>query len=376
MAAKVESPDSLKGGFSFPEALRAHHGASLSGPVKDWFKRRQIPPVLLFTGPSGIGKRRVAFELAQWILCEKNGFHPKVPQETATLETPLFGCRSCISCLRIQSGNTVAITEILPEDGEDSSSASGTLKIDQFRELKASVGFNGGHETFRIILIPKADRMTPQAANSVLKLLEEPPVGWLLFLTANDSTLLLPTIVSRCQIFRLKPLAQELIQDLLGEQGVHPEEKRLVCASLAQGSWNRAVRFAQDTVWEKRKLIFQLLNDPQQAVSPLMDWMSQEPVHFEIFLDILEQILGDLIRWAAVVKPVDAEEFGWKQMDHRKELVAHTKTALKKLETIPGVRAFWLEQAERCAKARYDILTSLNKKLLSQDLLFPWLRIQ
>src|SRR6185312_5189559 len=98
----------------------------------------------------------------------------------------------------------------------------------------------GSHEgSYRIFLIPNADRMTPQAANSVLKILEEPPRGWIFFLTASDPTLLLATVLSRCQQLKLRPMPLETIQELLSEAGILGEKQK-VAASLSQGSWGRA----------------------------------------------------------------------------------------------------------------------------------------
>ena len=82
------------------------------------------------------------------------------------------------------------LTEITAEiDSEEGVTSTGALKIDQFRRLKETAGYGAHEGSHRVILIPNADRMTTQAANSVLKILEEPPRGWVFILTASDPTL-------------------------------------------------------------------------------------------------------------------------------------------------------------------------------------------
>ena len=363
-----------------PSIVVQHHGKSLFGPMREWKLRNQVPPVLLLTGQQGIGKRAMAYFLAQWILCEKNG----ISGETFA-EVP---CETCLTCRKALSGNGVDVTEIMSDAEEDAGSDPGkpstlktnsfkpslksNLKIDQFRKLKASAGFGAHEGRFKIILIPGADRMTHQAANSVLKLLEETPPNWLFFLTANDSTLLLPTLVSRCQVLRLKPFSAQEIQELLKAAGI-PQERIELCAELSQGSWNRALNFASDEVWQQRKILFQFLSEPSRVLLSLIDWTAQDPSHCEILIDLLEQLTADLIRWSAPASPVPLANFTWTQWDGKNDLMAHAQWAIARYGGIEGARSFWIARAERLAQARQDSLVPLNRKLFAQDLLLPWL---
>ena len=220
-APKEETSDQ-PGMLPVPEPVIRHHGASVFGAMREWTAQKRVPPVLLLTGTAGCGKRSISYWLAQWILCETRGMSTgAAPGDTGTPDdqdpftSSLFGdmgaapppaaepepqapasgdpgpCGECNSCRRAIQGNWVDFTEVLPEDSGDgsSSSSTGTLKVDQFREIKRKLGFGAHEGAYRIVLIPNADRMTVQAANSVLKLLEEPPPGWLFFLTASDPTL-------------------------------------------------------------------------------------------------------------------------------------------------------------------------------------------
>ncbi|MCM2321915.1 MAG: hypothetical protein NDJ90_01490 [Oligoflexia bacterium] len=362
-----------------PEAVIGHHGSEGLFPVmKEWAAQKKIPPVLLIAGVPGVGKRSIGNFLAQWILCEKGPFGRPSAAEEETVDlfcepapAPATSdaasprpCGQCSSCQRALKGNWVDFTEILPEEGQ-------TLKIDQFRELKASQGFGAHESAYRVILIPNSDRMTPQAANSILKLLEEPPRGWIFFLTASDPTLLLPTIVSRCQSLRLKPFRTETVEALLAEAGVAPA-RRAVCAQLAHGSWGKALELAQDESWEKRREIFELLVRPEDAISSLVDWAAAEPRNFDLLLSQLEQLTADLIRWSAGSTPPD--QYAWQNSDGKAALIQHAKTLSQ--GGIPRARDFWLERAERIARARGEALAPLNRKVLIQDLLLPWLSVR
>jgi hypothetical protein len=356
--------------------------------MKEWRAKKRVPPVLLLTGLPGVGKRSMAWHLSQWILCEKNGLNksqddgqdslfgmgaPAVTTEV-DLESPPRPCGECSNCLKALHGTWIDFTEIVSGDDADEG-AGGALKIEQFRKLKSSMGFGGHDSAYRIVLIPDADRMTIQAANSVLKLLEEPPAGWVFLLTAADSTLLLPTIVSRCQTIRLKPFPRETIEELLRLEGID-EKKIPICAELAQGSWGKALAWTQQETWEKRKLVVDFLSDPKTHLNAMVDWASFEPRNLDRMIDQLESLASDLIRWSLSgvtpsAAPGNPENYRWVNSDARTALVQNAKHALKIGHE--RARARWLTHSERLARARVELQAPLNRKLLAQDLLMPWL---
>ena len=343
-------------------AWYAHHLAGLESVLEGWLEHQRIAPVILITGASGVGKRETAYSLAQWIFCERSGWgsSPREPR-------PGVACGECSACVKALHGSWVDFQEISAEGTDDAdedaegakSAASATLKIDQFRDLKASQGFGGFDGGFRITLIREADRMTPQAANSVLKLLEEPPPGWILFLTANDVSQLLPTLVSRCQTFRLRPLAAGLVTEILTRQGISGDRAR-ACAELAQGSVRKASQLAQDETWEKRTQILKFLDSPHLELNALVDWAAQDPRHLQLLLDQLELALEEMLRWT--LNPA-GHSFTQRAL---KPVVSGRK------ESPVELRRLWTRQAERLFRARSEALTPVNKKLLVQDLLLPF----
>lgn len=156
----------------------------------------RMPHALLFTGPAGIGKMLVARILAAALLCAGEASKP---------------CGECLSCQKARQKSHPDLI-IVPNEG-------GSLKIDQVRGLQQEVALTPYYGKGRVFIIEEAERMTAQAANSLLKLLEEPPAGTVFILTASSPYALLPTIVSRCRIMPFQPLSYQALTDLLTKQG-------------------------------------------------------------------------------------------------------------------------------------------------------------
>ncbi len=339
-----------------PETVLKHHSAVLKPWMEQCLLQNKVPPVTLFSGPMGTGLDSIAHYLAQWLLCENKS------------QTP---CLKCPNCLRALKGQWLDFTEIKVSD-EDLES-TGSLKIDQLRPLKNALGFGAYSGSYKITLIHPAERMTPQAANSLLKILEEPPPGWVFFLTTADVTLLLPTLVSRCQVLKFKPFPPELLLDLLEQENIPPERK-ILCSTLAQGSWSKALKLASDKTWEQRENLFHFFEKPQTELGPLLEWAALETKNFELLIDQLEQVLEDLIQWTLTAETHDNNYF-WKNTDGQKALTAHAQAVTSKLGSKANARAFWLKNADRIFRARQELQTPLNKKILIQDVLMPWLEI-
>lgn len=342
-----------------PLPLVKHHGHGVQGifaPMREWLTQGRIPPVLLITGASGIGKRTLAYFLSQWILCEK-----RITQDDANEPGP---CGTCLNCLRAIKGSWVDFLEVHSHE-EDTES----LKIDQFREIKSKVGFGAHEGSHKIILIPHADHMTIHAANSILKLLEEPPTGWIFMMTASDPSLLLPTIVSRCQTLRLKPIPRDIIIQLL-QSSEAPPDRIQIASDLAQGSWGKAWELIQNENWTRRTDLFDFLADPSGMLNSILDWATLNSQQFHFLVDQLELFTLDLIQWSLA-----PSNYSWINKDGEISLSSHAKNATRAFGSIHHARSFWLERAERLAQVRQETSAPLNRKILAQNLLIPWFEI-
>ncbi len=190
----------------------------------------RVAHAYLLTGPPQIGKRSLALNFAQALNCLDE-------------EKP---CGQCLACSKIAHGNHPDVQII---DGE-----GGTLKIDQMRTLRHKAVLSPLEGRWKVYIIRQMEQATAEAANCLLKTLEEPPSNVILMLTASEAEVLLTTIVSRCQVLNLRPLATETVQSSLQERwGVEVERAQLL-ARLSGGRLGWAVTASQnDAILDQRE---------------------------------------------------------------------------------------------------------------------------
>lgn len=181
----------------------------------------------LLTGPAGIGKTALTLEFARLLQCAGRALTSGEP------------CGECPSCRKIAHGNHPDVTLIEPEKG------TRTLKIEKVREMirLASLAPNEGR--WRIFVIPEIERMVPAGANALLKTLEEPAPNVVLLLTSSEPEVILPTILSRCQVVPMGPLSPDEVAQALRERWQTPEDDARALAALANGRLGWAVRAAE-----------------------------------------------------------------------------------------------------------------------------------
>ncbi len=197
----------------------------------------------LFTGPEGVGKKAAAMAVAAAIFCrQKTGTSP---------------CGNCPGCVKFSSQNHPDFLHIAPRGA--------TIKIDQVRELKKTLAFSPFESDHRVILLEDVHTMRREAANSLLKLLEEPPPGNILLLTADEMQPLLPTLVSRCQVIPFFPLPHDLATELIRQQ--NPDmvaEDAVLLAFLTGGCPGMAASFKAREFLPLRREIIQTLLQRQK----------------------------------------------------------------------------------------------------------------
>jgi DNA polymerase-3 subunit delta' len=148
-------------------------------------------------------------------------------------------------------------------DGDNLPKEGGTLKVDQIREVQRSLSLKPYQSKFRVALFLRFQEANDNAANALLKTLEEAPAHAILLLTADTPEQLLPTIISRCEILRLRPLPIEAVESDLIARGVDEERARLL-SHISGGRPGYARRLVDDvTLLEKRD---ERLNDLQSLL--------------------------------------------------------------------------------------------------------------
>jgi len=179
----------------------------------------------LFCGPRGSGKTTIARLLAKSLNCEE-----RKPGEFEP-------CNKCSSCLEINEGRSIDLTEI------DAASNRG---VDEIRELRDGIKFRPVKSKYKVFIIDESHQLTKEAANALLKTLEEPPSHAVFILATTEIHKMIPTIISRCQRFDFRKLTlPEIISRLemvAKKEGVHVEKPALELIALSSGG---AIRDAE-----------------------------------------------------------------------------------------------------------------------------------
>jgi DNA polymerase-3 subunit delta' len=170
----------------------------------------------LFTGPPGIGRRTLARRFAQALNCEA----PPAPGDF---------CGTCRTCHQIDGQVHPDLAVVAAE------SVGGTLKVDQVREMQRSLSLAPYSAALRVALLLRFEEANPNAANALLKTLEEPADRVVILLTAESAETLLPTIASRCEVIRLRPLPLDQLSAMLQERWGLSAERGALLAHLSGG---------------------------------------------------------------------------------------------------------------------------------------------
>lgn len=166
--------------------------------LQNYLQAKERPHALLFSGAAGLGKRTLALEFAKALLCfQHNGTD---------------GCEAC-RLMNLQDGNLSHPDFVLVQHEWDDKKdrLRDTIIIDQIRELTAKTALAPVMSPTRVCIVEDADTMLPAAANAFLKLLEEPPAGWVIILLAANVNRLLPTIMSRVVQLRFQAIEPQLV---------------------------------------------------------------------------------------------------------------------------------------------------------------------
>jgi len=207
--------------------------------------RHAVRHAYLFAGPAGVGRRSLALRFAQALNC----------RHASADGLPCGTCHDCQQIERMQHPDLMLV---------QAESQGGVLKVDQVREARRVLTLKPYQSAYRIVLFLRFQEANDSAANALLKTLEEAPSHAVLILTADSPEQLLPTIVSRCEILRLRPLPLESVEAFLRARGLQEEPARLV-AHLSGGRPGYALRLAEDPA--RRQFREQTLSDLQALLA-------------------------------------------------------------------------------------------------------------
>lgn len=180
-------------------------------------ERERLAHAYVFLGPEQVGKRTLALQLAMALNCAR-------PEEAP--------CGGCLSCRKVHSGNHPDVRLL---------GGQGRLGIAEVRELQREAHLSPVEGRYRVFVLDGFQEATVEAANALLKTLEEPPPRAVLVLVAQEGAPLLPTVLSRCQALHFRLVPSAWIRRSLVERGVEPQRaEQLAALALGRPGWAHA----------------------------------------------------------------------------------------------------------------------------------------
>jgi len=240
--------------------------------------QKRIGHAYLFSGIPAVGKKTIAREFVKALNCEK---------EDALHDS----CSECSSCRKIQRGNHPDVFSV-EVDGQ-------FIRIDAIREIQEQMKCKPLEARRRVFVIDDADKMNDQAANALLKILEEPSPSNILILVTARPYSMPSTIISRCQHMRFNPLRFDTVAKFLVDQTGMDNQRALLLAGLSGGSIGRAMELNEDDIVVYRTELIKLLsitqrNDPFSLIN-FASFLGQGKKEIKQGLNILSTIFRDAL---------------------------------------------------------------------------------
>ncbi|HYW75644.1 MAG TPA: DNA polymerase III subunit delta' [Gammaproteobacteria bacterium] len=296
----------------------------------------QLSHALVFAGLPGIGKRRFAKALAASVLCHSTRSGA--------------ACGECASCSRIAAGTHPDLLRLSPEE------AGKRIGIEAVREFAAHLLLTSQYRRGRVGIIEPAEAMTLNAANSLLKTLEEPPAGSHIFLVADHLMSLPATIRSRCQIIDPGHPSQEAARAWLHEQGA--KEAAEAIAEFTHAPL-QALELARNDYVERKQAwarqVVALLEGEDDVVAVSEQWQKE---NLTLLLAWLYTWALDLLRLHALGADANLYNDGWRQELLRQRARCDIQKTMSLTDAI--------------VDARVQLEGQLNRQSLLENVLITW----
>ena len=304
-------------------------------------RQNHMPHALLLAGPEYCGKLDFAKSLAKSLLCESRD------------STTQLACNQCKSCSLYEAGSHPDFTSVQLAEKKSQ------IVVDQIRQLNGFVYLSRSYEGSRVVIISPVERLNINAANSLLKTLEEPPEKTVLILVSSNPSELIPTIRSRCQVLHLPQPSTEQANQWLTEQTLENPAEELLTAAAGKPMLAKQLDEGERLATRKQLAtdILKLLRGNLSLVSvakkwekspklELLDWQIQW-VHSMIRAKYLsdsepkDSISPHLYR--LMIQPVKNL---WELHDGLLELKSHAHTSLSPLLFTENMLILWLKQSQ------------------------------
>lgn len=355
--AALTEPDRLEG-FSLPREIDRlfGHEAALH-EFHDALESGRMHHAWLIVGPEGVGKATLAYRFARTVLAEGERGDVRAPIDR---DHPVFRKVAALS-----HPNLLLIRRSWVEKSKRYSQWIG---VEEVRRLRAFLGHSAGGGGWRVVIVDRADELNQNAANALLKALEEPPPKTLFLLISSAEGRLPVTIRSRTRTLRVTALGKEELESAvraaLVRDGHETDDETLAIAlALSEGSVRRALELVSNGGIELYREILVALGGLPEIEGPelhrLVDRLSgaAESERFDLYLALLLGLIERLIRFAATGTGATAEE---------------QRLAARLLS--PANLAHWAEAWEAISEAKAEAQAlNLDRGIL---LLESWFRLQ
>lgn len=245
--------------------------------LQSGIRNGRLAHAYLFAGPDGVGKLMVALTLAKVLNCK----------------TPIFAdcCDQCSPCRKIDVSSHPDVRLIRPSPG--------SIKIEQMRDLQREAFFKSFEARKKVYIIDSAELMTHEAANSLLKTLEEPPGEAMFVLTTSNVAGVPPTIVSRCQLIRFNSISRDKIEDILVNRRGLARDVAHRASLLCGGSVNQALRVGDGLAMARRNQVLDLVarvsSSDVGSIFELASGLTEHKEHLDEVLDIILSWYRDVL---------------------------------------------------------------------------------
>ncbi len=271
-----------------------HNWADIQGQdrakelLQSTVERARLHQGYLFVGPSGVGKLSTALALAKVLNC------------VARAETEFTpACGKCPACRKFDNElQHPDLHLVVPTGGVNK-----TIKIGDVRAIQKVAMTRPYEARWQFVIFDDAHAMTDEAANALLKTLEEPPDSMRLFLVTDQPNALIDTIRSRCQMLRFGALDDDLVVEILGRPSDEPVDPRRleVAARYGQGSVGRAREFLDSGLLDERAdvigTIAELCREEPANLLDGADMFAKDRSSLTARLEVLGVLLRDVLLW-------------------------------------------------------------------------------
>ena len=244
--------------MKFQDIIGQEH---MTGHLQNAIRMGKVSHAYIIQGEAGSGKKLLANTFAAALQCEEGGIEP---------------CGHCQSCKQAVSGNHPDIRRVTHEKA--------SISVDDIRlQLNNDILVKPYSRSYKVYIIDEAEKMTEQAQNAMLKTIEEPPAYAVILLLTVNAKLLLPTILSRCILLNVRPVARGQITKLLTEHYGIAGFMAEVAADFADGVPGKAIAYAQSGEFvnlkdEVIRLLRRLDSMPAEEIyKKVKEWAGSKP---------------------------------------------------------------------------------------------------